>query len=90
MMAYFSFATAIPGAEAILYVLIVAFVAFMLLITAQRLRDIGVSSWLALVWLPVWSLPLPLSWLAVGVFLILLCVVAGRTADGPVHTGDRS
>lgn len=55
-------------------------------LSAQRLRDFGVTGWLALLWLPIGMLPEPLSPALSLAFWIILCSVPGTV--GPNRWGD--
>jgi uncharacterized membrane protein YhaH (DUF805 family) len=52
-------------------------------LTAQRLRDIGVTGWLALLWIPLGLLPVQLGGIITVAILILLCCLPGnQRTDG--------
>jgi uncharacterized membrane protein YhaH (DUF805 family) len=60
-------------------------------LTAQRLRDIGVTGWLALLWIPVFLIPPPLRLPLTLGFVVVLCFVPGtrgrnRYGDDPLET----
>jgi uncharacterized membrane protein YhaH (DUF805 family) len=55
-------------------------------LTAQRLRDFGVTGWLALLWIPIAMLPEPASLALSLAFWIVLCSVPGTV--GPNRWGD--
>ncbi|MGH0004799.1 DUF805 domain-containing protein [Pseudovibrio ascidiaceicola] len=46
-------------------------------LTAQRLRDFGVSGWLALLWIPIIILPKPFSLAALLAGFIILATLPG-------------
>ncbi len=50
-------------------------------LAAQRLRDFGVTGWLALLWIPIAMLPSPYHTVASLVFLLILCSVPGTEGD---------
>lgn len=56
-------------------------------LTAQRLRDINVTGWLALLWFPIAWIKSDLGSALYLVFIIVLCVVPGT--DGANKYGNR-
>ena len=62
-------------------------------LTSQRLRDIGLTGWLALLWIPVSILDRPAAGAIGLVALIVLCSVPGTIGPnryGPDPIGDTS
>lgn len=55
------------------------------LLTAQRLRDIGITGWLALLWIAIGFLSNELRGVATLVFVLVLCAVPGT--QGPNRYG---
>jgi len=59
-------------------------------LTAQRLRDMNVTGWLALLWIPIGFASEELKSFATSVFLLALWVIPGtdgtnRYGESPVH-----
>ena len=50
-------------------------------LTAQRIRDFGVTGWMALLWVPIALLPPPYSGAFSMTFLIVLCAIPGTEGD---------
>jgi len=60
-------------------------------LAAQRLRDFGVTGWLALLWVPIGFLPPPFFGVFFLSFLLVLCAVPGtegqnRYGDDPLES----
>ena len=51
------------------------------LLTAQRLRDFGVTGWLSLLWVSIAFMPVPWSGFATLAFLLVLCAVPGTQGE---------
>lgn len=68
----------------LIYAAMAVYVSYTL--SAQRLRDMGVTGWLALIWIPISFASDELKSLATSVFLLVLSVVPGT--DGANRYGD--
>ncbi|ESX85293.1 membrane protein [Mesorhizobium sp. LSHC412B00] len=69
----------------ILLVFLVPFVLCQYFLTGQRLRDMGLTGWLALLWLPVGIADNYVGGAATLAFILVLCVVPGTV--GPNRYG---
>ncbi|PBB94802.1 DUF805 domain-containing protein [Mesorhizobium sp. WSM3862] len=69
----------------ILLLFVVPFVICQYFLTGQRLRDMGVTGWLALLWLPVGVADKYIGGAASLAFVLMLCVVPGT--EGPNRYG---
>ena len=66
----------------IIYLLFhIPFVIAQYFLTAQRLRDFGVTGWLALLWVAIAFLPAPYFGAFSFAFLLVLCAVPGTQGD---------
>lgn len=50
-------------------------------LSAQRLRDLNVTGWLSLFWVPIGMLPDPFSSVGSIIFLICLCAIPGTRGE---------
>lgn len=77
VLALYFFEVRVRTGNLIYMVFYVPFVVVQYFLTAQRLRDFGVTGWLALTWVPLAFLPQPFLAVATSVFFLVLCSVPG-------------
>jgi uncharacterized membrane protein YhaH (DUF805 family) len=65
----------------ILALFIIPFVACQYFLTGQRLRDMGLTGWLALLWFPVGVADNYVGGAASIAFMVILCVVPGTVGE---------
>ena len=73
-----------PGQRSGVWILLLFFLPFVVctyFLTAQRLRDMNLTGWLALLWIPAGVADNYVGGAATLAFLIVLCVVPGTHGD---------
>ena len=82
----YAFESSTRAREAIFFIFFAPYIVAQYFLTAQRLRDFGVTGWLALLWIAIAALPEEFSAAASAAFLLVLCTVpgtAGANRYGP-------
>ncbi len=75
------FEVRVRAGQIIYFLFYIPFLLTQYFLTAQRLRDFGVTGWLALLWIAIALLPPPYSGAFSLAFLLVLCAVPGTEGD---------
>jgi len=79
--ALFFFEVRLRSGQIIYFLFYIPFLIAQYFLTAQRLRDFGVTGWLSLLWIAIALLPPPYSGAFSLAFLLVLCAVPGTEGD---------
>lgn len=75
------FTSGSPTGQSVFLLFFVPFILCTYFLTAQRLRDMNITGWLALLWIPAGVADNYVGGAASLAFLIVLCVVPGTEGD---------
>jgi len=75
------FEVGLRAGQMIYYLFFIPFLIAQYFLTAQRLRDFGITGWLSLLWVAIAFLPPPYSGVFSLTFLLVLCAVPGTEGD---------
>jgi uncharacterized membrane protein YhaH (DUF805 family) len=77
----FFFEVRLRSGQIIYFLFYIPFLIAQYFLTAQRLRDFGVTGWLSLLWIAIALLPPTYSGAFSLAFLLVLCAVPGTEGD---------